>query len=376
MVHASFEDTVSAIYGAAADPASWSNALEHVADYAGASGAMLAYQDLRRHEGFLLTGRLREDLGEIYLRDHIANPYTLAITRADRPVIANAIVDHATIRRTSLHADILAPQRIANLVIMPHAALTRRGAVGGVAITLDARQSDEADAALRRISELSPHLSRAIDLGLELARHQNDARRMGSLLHALPTAAFLLDHRGRLIEANALGEAALALGDGIRSESGFILAASTNAEKPRLRTLIHAAIAAGNGRSRLYQQAIQLQRPSRRAPYLAIATPLPRDAGPLWEALEPSARVLLQIIDPHVETMGRMQILCAAYGLTRAEARVAMLVAAGVSTPHAATRLGLAATTVRTHLKRCFEKTGIHSQAGLAALIAAIAVID
>jgi len=66
--------------------------------------------------------------------------------------------------------------------------------------------------------------------------------------------------------------------------------------------------------------------------------------------------------------------LRAAFGLTAAEARVAALIGAGASTAEAAATLGASATTVKTHLGRCFDKTGVRSQVGLARLVAAMPV--
>ncbi|MDR3718090.1 MAG: LuxR C-terminal-related transcriptional regulator [Bryobacteraceae bacterium] len=53
------------------------------------------------------------------------------------------------------------------------------------------------------------------------------------------------------------------------------------------------------------------------------------------------------------------------YALTSAETRVAVEVAEGCKPSEIAQRLGLSIHTVRSHLKRIFLKTGVHSQAGL-----------
>jgi DNA-binding CsgD family transcriptional regulator len=53
------------------------------------------------------------------------------------------------------------------------------------------------------------------------------------------------------------------------------------------------------------------------------------------------------------------------YALTSAETRVAVEVAEGCKPSEIAQRLGLSVHTVRSHLKRIFLKTGVHSQAGL-----------
>lgn len=51
-----------------------------------------------------------------------------------------------------------------------------------------------------------------------------------------------------------------------------------------------------------------------------------------------------------------------------AEARVALLLASGITGPQMPATLGVTAATIKTHLRRCFEKTGTHSQAELSRL--------
>jgi DNA-binding CsgD family transcriptional regulator len=53
------------------------------------------------------------------------------------------------------------------------------------------------------------------------------------------------------------------------------------------------------------------------------------------------------------------------YGLSRAEARVAVLLAKGLRLEQSAQQLGLTYETVRKHLKQIFSKTGTDRQAEL-----------
>ncbi|WP_315834578.1 helix-turn-helix transcriptional regulator [Bradyrhizobium prioriisuperbiae] len=59
-----------------------------------------------------------------------------------------------------------------------------------------------------------------------------------------------------------------------------------------------------------------------------------------------------------------------AYGLTLAEARVALPAALGRSVAEIATQLNISPNTVKTHLRRIFVKTGVRGQAELAGLVA------
>jgi len=65
----------------------------------------------------------------------------------------------------------------------------------------------------------------------------------------------------------------------------------------------------------------------------------------------------------------RLSALRVAFGLTAAEARVAVKVARGQPLRRIATDLGVSYHTVRAHLRQCFAKTGARRQSALAALV-------
>ncbi|HLW26409.1 MAG TPA: helix-turn-helix transcriptional regulator, partial [Kiloniellales bacterium] len=57
------------------------------------------------------------------------------------------------------------------------------------------------------------------------------------------------------------------------------------------------------------------------------------------------------------------------FGLTAAEAELALEIMRGDGREAAAARLGITVATVRTHLLHIFEKTGVHRQAELVRLL-------
>ena len=86
------------------------------------------------------------------------------------------------------------------------------------------------------------------------------------------------------------------------------------------------------------------------------------------------ARVLVLIVDPSAQSRATAAAIQTTFGLTPAEARVAVLIGSGRSGPETAAMLGISPSTVKTHLKRCFEKTGVHSQVGLARILGALPI--
>ncbi len=372
---AAYEPTLNAIYAAAGDAAAWPSALGHVADFVGASGAIVVFNQLKGGRGFIITGRLRDDLGEVYISEYMHNPVTFGATRAaiGRATVASAFVDRTLLRRTAFHADILRPQGIDEQIILPHHSLQRGGHTGGIGLTLTSAQADQSETAARRLDRLASHLSSALDLALDIARHRDCGGQLATVLDALPTAAMFLDDLGRIVRSNGAAEAMLGEADGlsVAMSPRFRLAATLTEEDRKLQVFLMNALQVAEGGEDGFQPAIRIARPSTLAAYVVIATPLPPPTFRLLERLEPAARLLVRITDPadgagHV----RPAILQAAFDLTPAEARVASLVASGLSTPQAARALRLTPNTVRTHLARCFDKTGVRTQAGLSRLLA------
>lgn len=378
MGQATFGETIDVVYRAAAEPQSWSAALEQVADHVGGSGAILVHNDFARGTGLIVNGRLRDDLGELYVREYCANPLVMAIAkhgRIGRPDLVSSLPGTDIFTKTAFHADILEPQRIVEQIALPHQAFTSTGShSGGFAVMLTHRHTDGARVAVERMARLAPHLSRALDLSLEVARHRDEGRRADMLLDVLPTAAMLLDRTGRIIRANLSAEKIIGTDDGVGTRSGMFLAGSLPDEARRLtRAILRALSFKGENDDAGFEQALSVNRPSGLPPLLVILTPLPPTSFAFWELVDHGARLLVQIVDPISLLDNRTDPLQGAYGLTTAEARVAGLIGSGLTAPQVAKALGLSNATVRTHLAHCFAKTGVRSQVALARLLSAIA---
>jgi DNA-binding CsgD family transcriptional regulator len=95
-----------------------------------------------------------------------------------------------------------------------------------------------------------------------------------------------------------------------------------------------------------------------------------KDGGPMADASIRDAAVLLFVIDPASRRSIPVVQIMDAYGLTRAEARVALAASSGNTILETAQLLKLSPNTIKTHLRRVFAKTATGRQAELAGLIA------
>lgn len=156
-------------------------------------------------------------------------------------------------------------------------------------------------------------------------------------------------------EVRARRSGAVLVVDGDRNEG----AAGDNVERPRatgIRLQVHEN-GAGPGREQgvVAGGETALSRPCEgKHEFPAKAAPVPKS---------PAAAVVVE--DP-VTAEDRWREL---YHLTRAEARLAILLARGLSVRDAGERLDIRITTARTHLQRIFDKTDTRRQSELVALL-------
>jgi DNA-binding CsgD family transcriptional regulator len=324
-----------------------------------------------------IYGRLSEEHGAIVRKHYPWNPWSTAMlgVPVGRAVVVSSLLDQNELLKTAFYADVLQPQGHVDIMNVNHVALAQDGSVGGFGFCLSARGAEQAHHNVRRMQRLVPHLSRALEGTLRLGHVANAARQLSSVLQLMPNPALLINARGRIVLANGAAEILLRTGDGlsIDHDGDLQFTAAFPAESVALTRMLAQALAVAAGIGDSLGEPLRLTRPSGAPPLLVLPVPLPPLAFELWNLLEP-ARVLLLIIDPAAQWHGRASTIQAAFGLTLAESRVAVLIASGLTGPQAADALGISITTVKTHLKRCFDKIGIHSQVALARLLATLPI--
>jgi DNA-binding CsgD family transcriptional regulator len=176
-----------------------------------------------------------------------------------------------------------------------------------------------------------------------------------------PHGCLLLASDGRVLHANTAARQITAANQVLRLANDG-LHARAPAEDALLQELLRLA-RFGRGQARSGGR-LTLQRP-RGLPVTVQTLPL----GSHWLAQAFPGCTLVLIIDG--ERMARIgrQALQELYGLTPAEAALAVRIPGSRGLQKLAEELGLSLSTVRTHLQRAFEKTGTHRQAELVQLI-------
>jgi DNA-binding CsgD family transcriptional regulator len=186
-----------------------------------------------------------------------------------------------------------------------------------------------------------------------------------NIVGSLGCGGFLLDRRGRVISLNAI--ARRCLNDGLVL-SGEHLSAIDRDTDHRLQSLVGGALSATEDASPATSVAV------RRCPRLPLVVRAFRLDEPARRT--PSqAGLLLLALDPELWPEPPRDILTQNFGLTCAEADVAIGIVCGKTLAEIAADRGVKIGTVRVHLKTVFSKTHTRSQAELTGMLTRLAFL-
>ncbi len=223
------------------------------------------------------------------------------------------------------------------------------------------------DAELAEGHVLARHLRRALEFGRRFGAAMGRAGLLEEAMAAMTTACLLIDARGRILRANARAEQILASGEPLRVAGGR-LEAVHEPNVGRWRTVLGRLAATDTPAT---GTAALLEGPG--APILIHAVPLRAAAAEQWGVQRDAVSlglVLMQSQDGAPVSASRT--LMALFGLTPAEAELALALQSGETLPRYADRHGRSLNTVKTHMKAVFAKTETHRQADLIRLLSSL----
>jgi DNA-binding CsgD family transcriptional regulator len=211
------------------------------------------------------------------------------------------------------------------------------------------------DAERRALELIRPHLSRALEISalIDATTTTNDA--LVGALNATPRGIVLVDRALRIVHANQSAADMLQRGDAIKEVAGRLdLVTSVESEQ--------MAEAVASVESKVLRVSVPASRPDGSS-FVVHVVPLQRRIGRTGPASGAVAAILLG--DVRLRQQPISHAVGALYGLTQAESRVFEYVAAGRSNREIAIELGIATSTIRTHLLRIFDKVGRHRRLDL-----------
>jgi DNA-binding CsgD family transcriptional regulator/GAF domain-containing protein len=219
----------------------------------------------------------------------------------------------------------------------------------------------------RLFAALAQHLVRAIALQRRLYRLTFASESALAGFDKLQQGFLLVDAQARPVYVNRLARGLLDAGDALRLEAGFLSALNADDDR-NLRTTIASCTLEANFAT---GGEITLRRQSGRLPLDVLVTPVRLETAmtaiPWTITQRPTAIVLVS--DPEPEIQSRIESLRERFGLTPAEATLALEIAKGDGRQATADRLGITLGTARSHLSKIFDKTGVTRQAELVRLL-------
>lgn len=196
----------------------------------------------------------------------------------------------------------------------------------------------------------------ASNSGRRLGRSHCKPQTLDALLQKMRQASILCDADGRLLFASPAALLCLADRDALTLEDGMLGSPYTDS----LRATISRACDAANPRA----QTVML--PGSTGPSILLSVAPVRDADGRSLAL----LLLRKSFDLHAEILEPLQAL---FGLSRAEAEIAVAISNGASLQEIASVRGSSIATIRFQLKSIAGKLGCSRQAEIASLVNTIA---
>jgi len=358
-------DLIGTVYDAAIDPSVWESAIVRAADFVGGCGAALFCKDVGAHHAASLHSfGYQKPLPVALFRQIYPAAEGHFLGDLEAPIATSDLIPSEDITRTELYRQWAEPQGIVDFLSAVVDRTVISTAIFG--IFRHERNGIVDDQARRQMSLVAPHIRRAVLIGRMFEFKAAEVATFVDTLDGLAAGMFLVDATGRLIHANAAGNAILDASDMLSSVSGRLVAADAQVD----RALRDVFAAAGQGDAALGSKGIAIPLIGRDGErYVAHALPLTsgarRRAGVIYTAV-----AALFVRKATLAVPSAPQAIGSAFRLTPTELRVLLAIVEVGGIPEVATAFGIADTTVRTHVTRLFEKTGTSRQADLVKLVA------
>jgi DNA-binding CsgD family transcriptional regulator len=358
---------IGEIYDAVINPAQRNDVLDKIASFTGGhSGGLLSKHSLSTSEVlYCYVGGDPNSL-QVY-----SESYPKLDPTADSPsfgveqvVSATDLVPHEEFRRGRFYREWARPHGWVDVA----SAVIEKSATSCTFLSVVRHEANGLvdDEMRRRMALVIPHVRRALLIGKTIHRKQTEAVCFSDVLDGLSSGMILVDASGRIVHTNNAGNAILDAADFLRAVCGRLVA-SDLAINAALREIL---VAANAGDVALGTKGIALPLTAHDGErYVAHVLPLTsgarRDAGLAYNAV-----AALFIRKAALEPFSPPEVIGEMYKLTPTELRVLLAIVDIGGVPEVAAALGVAVTTVKTHLSRLFEKTGVARQADLVKLVA------
>lgn len=362
-------DLINQVYEVAFEPSLWPRCLETWRTTFGASQAKFAYYDLKDRDGSIeVAAGTDPHFTELFrLRYARLNPWMRNAHdkyRAGQVLHGEMLLSNEELVRTEFYNDFMRPQ---DLHYWAGPTLLRNDHVLGALLVSRSRSVGRfTDEELAFQRELTPHLQRGAALYRKFREIELSRSCLLEAIESFETGVILLDSRARVAAHNRAAAEVLENRDGLTLERGGTLGAIDRSSRAELARLIDNALQLSVGSGRNPAGTLSIPRASGRRPFSVHVSPV---TIPPEERTADLPYACVLAVDPEKELDAAKRKLSIIFGLTAAEATLAVLLSRGKSLAAAATEMGVSMNTIRTHLKRIFSKTDTNRQGELVAML-------
>ena len=348
---------IAAIYEAGMDFSLWPYVLGRIASAFGVASASMARQGRTPSECWGFAVGIDPIIPENYFKYYYGvDPLWQGMMSMPAGTVHTdtMVVPRRELVRTEFFNDFLVPQTIDGLI---NAVVLVEDGRQSIVTLHGNKQFDEGHVALYKL--LVPHLQRAVQINIKLARAELNHIASVETLNHLEEGVLFVDLNAKIMFANKAAEKFFAARD-LRQNKGRLHANST-AETATLHAVIAKCAETG---TQLQQGGfVSLRRQPARSPLSLLVAPLPVQTS--CGLLAPQPMAVIFVNDPDKNSKPAVVQLREKFGMTPAEAAFAVEILNGDGIQAAADRLSISRATARTHLSRIFDKTGTRRQAEL-----------
>ena len=355
------------IYDAALDAALWPDVLAMIGLFVGGqAGGILSKDTISKAGTAHYTFGVDPHYVQLYSETHSkCDPVSsLPLFDVEQVVSIPELVAYDEFRRERFFREWMGPQR---LVDAANSVLEKSTSSCSFLTILRSEACGIVDDEMqRRMALVVPHVRRAVLIGKAIEFKQTEAAIFADMLDSLRAGLFLIATDGRIVHANSAGHDMLDAGDILRSVRGRLVICDRQAGKS-----LHETFAASeNGDAAIGVKGIAL-------PLMAhdgeryVAHVLPLTSGARRGAAKAyTATAAMFVCRAAMEGPPVPEVIGKIYSLTPTELRVLLAIVEVGGIPEVATAFGVADSTIRTHVGRLFDKTGVGRQADLVRLVA------
>lgn len=353
---------IGLIYDATLDPELWPDALAQIAEFVNGSAAGLFWKDVSSNRGdCIFTFGLEPRYVKLYFEKYaklnrVSNGHLPAMI--DVRVAAGDIIPYDAVLKTR---EWTGHERFVDCVT----AILDKSATSVAILSVFRDERGIADADMRRRMHLIlPHVRKAVLVAKTLDLKDAQAVSFADTLDSIAAAIFVVDAAGRIMHVNAAARA-LVKRSVFRLDGRRLVA--TDREANRVFADVFAAV--GSGDAAIGAKGVTLALATHCGDrYVAHALPL--TAGTRRHVKNKNSAAAALFVYPAAPNARSCPgAMVEAYKLTPAELRVLLAIVEVGGIPAVAKSLGVGTETVRTHLRRVFQKTGASRQVDLAKIV-------